>query len=213
MRWFHDDSDMTFLEITMKQFFFSYNKESNSLGFILILFAKEGSKVYWPGVYWPSRKVSLTIHWTAVVQSLSCVHGCQALQASLSFTIFLSLLKPMPSESLMLSNHLILYQPLLLLPSIFPSIRVFSNEAVLRLMWPKFWSFNFSINSSKEYSGLISFSIDWLDLLAVQGTLKSAQWISYSQIKYTLEMVQPLYPSLSFNCVYCGALCLTFWDA
>ena len=140
MRWFHDDSDMTFLEITMKQFFFSYNKESNSLGFILILFAKEGSKVYWPGVYWPSRKVSLTIHWTAVVQSLSCVHGCQALQASLSFTIFQSLLKPMPSESLMLSNHLILYQPLLLLPSIFPSIRVFSNEAALHIWWPKYWS-------------------------------------------------------------------------
>ena len=152
----------------------------------------------------------MTIHCTVVVQSLSCVHGCQALQASLSFIISQSLLKPMPIESVMLSNHLIFYQLLLLLPTIFPSIRVFSNEAVLHIRWPKYWSFNFSINSSKEYSGLISFSVDWLDLLAVQGTIKSAQWISYSQIKYTLEMVQPLYPSLSFNCVYCGALCLTF---
>ena len=71
------------------------------------------------------------------------------------------------------SNHLILCHPLLLLPSIFPSIRVFSNESVLRIKWPKYWSFNFSISPSNEYSGLISFRIDWLDLLAVQGTLKS----------------------------------------
>ena len=167
-------------------FFFSYNKESSSLGFILILCAKEGSKVYWPGVYWPSRKVSLAIYCTVVVQSLSCVHGRQALQASPSFTITQSLLRPMPIESVMPSNLLILYQPLLLLPSIFPSIRVFSNEAVLHIRWPKYWSFNFSISSSSEYSGLTSFRIDWLDLLAVQRTLKSAQWISYSQIKYTL---------------------------
>ena len=79
----------------------------------------------------------------------------------------------MPIESVMSSNHLILCYPLLLLPSIFPSIRVFSNESVLHIRWPKYWSFNFSISPSNEYSGLISFRIDWLDLLEVQGTLKS----------------------------------------
>ena len=83
------------------------------------------------------------------------------------------LLKLMSIESVMPSNHLILCHPLLLLSSIFPSIRVFSNESVLRIRWPKFLSFSFSISPSNEYSGLISFKIDWLDLLAVQGTLKS----------------------------------------
>ena len=82
-----------------------------------------------------------------------------------------SFLRLMSIELVILSNHLILCCPLLLLPSIFPSIRVFSNESVLRIRWPKYWSF--SINPSKEYSGLISFRMDWLDLLAVQGTLKS----------------------------------------
>ena len=94
-------------------------------------------------------------------------------QASLSFTNSWSLLRLMSIESVMPSNHLILCRPLLLPPSIFPSIRVFSNESVLRIRWPKYWSFSFSISPSKEYSGLISFKIDWLDLLAVQGTLKS----------------------------------------
>ena len=84
-----------------------------------------------------------------------------------------SLLKLMSIESMMPSNHLILCCPLLLLPSILPSIRVFSNESVLHIRWPKYWSFSFSISPSSEYSGLISFSMDWLDLLAVQGTLKS----------------------------------------
>ena len=79
----------------------------------------------------------------------------------------------MSVESVMPSNHLILCHPLLLLPSIFPSIRVFSNESVLRIRWPKYWSFSFSISHSNEYSGLISFRMDWLDLLAVQGTLNS----------------------------------------
>ena len=79
----------------------------------------------------------------------------------------------MSIESVMLSNHLILCHPLLLLPSIFPSIRVFSHESVLRIRWPKYWSFTFSISPSNEYSGLISFRMDWLDLLAAQGTLKS----------------------------------------
>ena len=84
-----------------------------------------------------------------------------------------SLLKLMSIESVKPSNHLILCCPLLLLPSIFPSIRVFSNESVLHIRWPKYWSFSFSISPSKEYSGLISFRMDWVDLLAVQGTLKS----------------------------------------
>ena len=79
----------------------------------------------------------------------------------------------MSIESVMPSNHLILYCPLLLLPSIFPSIRVFSNESVLHIRWPKYWNFSFSISPSNEYSGLISFKIDWFDLLAVQRTLKS----------------------------------------
>ena len=94
-------------------------------------------------------------------------------QASLSFTISQSLLKLMSIKSAMLSNHLILHHPLLLLPSIFLSIRVFSTESVLHIMWPKYWSFSFNISPSNEYSGLISFQIDWLDLLAVQGTFKS----------------------------------------
>ena len=91
--------------------------------------------------------------------------------ASLSITNFQSSLKLVSIESVMPSNHLILCHPLLLLPPIFPSIRVFSNES-LRIMWPKYWSFSFSISPSNEYSELISFRIDWLDLLAVQGTLK-----------------------------------------
>ena len=94
-----------------------------------------------------------------------------ACQASLSFTISWSLLKLMFIESVMLSNHLVLCHPLLLMPSIFPSIRVFSNELSFRIRWSKYWSFSISI--SNEYSGLISFRIDWFDLLAVQGTLKS----------------------------------------
>ena len=94
-------------------------------------------------------------------------------QASLSITNSQSLLKFMSIESVMTSNHLILCPPLLLLPSIFPSIRVFSYESVLHIRWPKYWSFSFSISPSNEYSGMISFRMDWLDLLAVQGTLKS----------------------------------------
>ena len=96
-----------------------------------------------------------------------------ACQASLSITNPWSLLKFTSIESVMPSNHLILCHPLLLPPSIFPSIRVFSNESVLCIRWPKYWSFSFSISPSNEYSKLISFKMDWLDLLAVQGTLKS----------------------------------------
>ena len=96
-----------------------------------------------------------------------------ACQASLSITYYQRVLKLMSIKSVMPSNHLILCHPLFLLPSIFPCIRIFSNESVLHIRWPKYWSFIFSIGPSNEYSGLISFRMDWLDLLAVQGTLKS----------------------------------------
>ena len=96
-----------------------------------------------------------------------------ARQASLSITNCQSLPKPMSIESLMPSNHLILCRPLLLLPSIFPTIRVFSNKSALHIRWPKYWSLSFNISPSNEHPGLISFRMDWLDLLAVQGTLKS----------------------------------------
>ena len=107
------------------------------------------------------------------VVSDSLLPWTAAFQASLSFTISQSLLKLTSIESVTTSNHLIFCHPLLLLPSIFPSFRVFSKESVLRITWPKYWSFSLSISPSNEYSGLISFRIDWLDLLAVQGTLKS----------------------------------------
>ena len=112
------------------------------------------------------------------VQSLSCVRLFEtpwttAHQASLSFTNSRSLLKLISTESVMPSNHLILCHPLLFLPSIFPSIRVFSIESALHIRWPKYRSFSFSISPSNENSVLISFRMDWLDLLAVQGTLKS----------------------------------------
>ena len=112
------------------------------------------------------------------VQSLSHVRlfvtpWIAACQASLSITSSRSLLKLMSIESVMPSNHLILCRPLLLLPSIFPSIRVFSNESVLHIRWPKYWSFSFTISLSNEHPELISFRMDWLDLLAVQRTLKS----------------------------------------
>ena len=94
-------------------------------------------------------------------------------QTSLSITNSWSLLKLMPIELVMSSSHLILCRPLLLPPSIFPSIRVFSKESALPIRWPKYWSFSFNTSPSNEYSGLISFRMDWLDLLAVQGTLKS----------------------------------------
>ena len=117
-------------------------------------------------------------NFTFSVQSFSCVllfatPWTAAHQASLSTTNSWSLLKLVSIELVMPSNHLILCRPLLLPTSIIPSIRVFSNESVLHIRWPKYWSFSFSISPSNEYSGLISFRMDWLDLLAVQGTLKS----------------------------------------
>ena len=102
-----------------------------------------------------------------------CDPWTTAHQASLSFTISQNLLKLMSIESVIPSIHLILYHPLLLLPSVFPSISVFSNQSALCFRWPKYWSFSFSINPSNEYSDLLCFRIDWFDLLAVQGTLKT----------------------------------------
>ena len=107
------------------------------------------------------------------VMSASVSPRTAARQASLFSTVSWSLLKFMFIELVMPSNQLILSRPLLLLPSIFPSIRVFSDESALRIRWLKYWSFSFSISPSSEYSGLISFRMDWFDLLAVQGTLKS----------------------------------------
>ena len=103
-------------------------------------------------------------------------------QASLSITNSWNLLKLMSIESVMPSNHLILCRPLLLLPSIFPSIKVFSNESVLHIRWQKYWSFSFSISPSNEYSGLISFRMDWLELLAVQGTQESSPTPQFKSI-------------------------------
>ena len=146
------------------------------------------------GAIWPRRCCSVSAHWAGVtlppvfpqvssvqfssVQSLSSVQlfatpWTAVLKASLSITNSWSPPKLMSIESVMPSSHLILCRPLLLLPSVFPSIRVFSNESALCIRWPKYWSFSFSISPSNEYSGLISFRIDWLDLLAVQGILKS----------------------------------------
>ena len=121
----------------------------------------ECHKIQFSSVQLLSRVCLFATPWTA------------AHQASLSITNPRSPLRPMSIESVMPSNHLILCHPLLLLPSIFPSIRVFSNESALRIRWPKYWNFSFNISPSKEQPGLISFRVDWLDLLAVQGTLKN----------------------------------------
>ena len=109
----------------------------------------------------------------SVAQSCPTLCGPMDYSTSLSITNSRSMLKLMSLESVMPLNYLILCCPLLLLPSIFPRIRVFFNESVLRISWPKYWRFSFSISPSSKYSGLISFRMDWLDLLAVQGTLKS----------------------------------------
>ena len=134
-----------------------------------------------------------------------------ARQASLSFAISLSLLQFMSIESVMPSNHLILCHSLLLLPSIFPCIRVFSSELSLCIRWPKHWSFSFSISPFNEYSGLISFRIDWFDLLAVQGTLKSL--LQHHSLKASILrpsaffMVQFSYPYMTTGKI----IALTIW--
>ena len=143
----------------------------------------------WAEIHWfPSKKYSKSNEQAKVlsfssvqfssVQSLSRVQlfttpWTPVHQASLCITNSWSSPKLMSIELVMPSNHLILCFPLLLLPSIFPSIRIFSNELALRIRWPKYWSFSFKVSPSNEHSGLISFRMDWLDLLAVQGTLKS----------------------------------------
>ena len=140
-----------------------------------------------------SRKRNMKSKMVVSVQSLSCVRHfatpwTAACQASLFITNFQSLLKLMSIESVMLSNHLIICLSLLP-PSVFPRIRVFSNESVLRIRWPKYWSFGFSISPSNEYSELISFRVDWLDLLAVQGT--SSVFSNTTVQKYQFFGAQP----------------------
>ena len=131
-----------------------------------------------------------------------------ACQASLSFTNSQSLLKLMSIESVMPSNHLILCHPLLLLPSIFPSIRVFSNELALHIKWPKYWGFSFSISPFNKCSGLISFRMNWFDLLAVQGTLKSL--LQHHSLKasilqcsgFFMVQLSHLYLTTGKNCIF-----------
>ena len=124
-------------------------------------------------------------------------------QASLSFTVSQSLLKPMSIKLVMPSSHRILCRPCLLLPSIFPSIRVFSNELAFHTRWPRYWSFSFSISPSNKYSGLISFRIDWFDLLAVQGTLKSLLQLHSSKVSIlwcsAFFMVQLSHPYITIR--------------
>ena len=144
----------------------------------MVPFSKMNKTVREEGIRLVGRKKSRVLFQFSSVQSLSHVRlfatpWTAARQASLSITNSQSLLKLMSSMSLMPSNHLILCRPLLLPPSIFPSIRVFSNESVLCIRWPKYWSSSFSISLSNEHTGLISFRMDWLDLLAVQEILKS----------------------------------------
>ena len=117
----------------------------------------------------------ISVQFSRSVVSDSATPWTAARQASLSVTNSRSPPKHMSIESVMPSNHLILCRPLLLMPSIFPSIRVFSNESALLIMWPKCWNFSFSLSPSNEYLGLISFRIDWFDLFAIRGTLKSLQ--------------------------------------
>ena len=123
------------------------------------------------------------------VMSNSVTPWAAAHQASLSFTTSWSLLKLMSIVSVMPSNHLVLCRPLLILPSIFPGIRVLANELAFLIRWPKYWSFKFSISPSNEYSGLISFKIDWFDLPAVQGTLKSH--FQHHSLKASILSAQP----------------------
>ena len=149
---------------------------------------------YWKNLWmrmmaWMKAIVAQWYQWFSSVQWLSCVWllatpWTTARQASLSITNSWGLFNLMSIESVMPSNHLLLCHPLLLPPSIFPSIRVFVNESVLCIRWQKYWSFSFSISPSNEYSGLIFFRMDWLDLLAIQGTLKSLSNITVQKYQF-----------------------------
>ena len=146
---------------------------------------------------------------------LSCVRlfatpWTAAHQASLSITNSRRLLKLMSIVSVMPSNHLILCRPLFLPPSIFPSVRVFSNESALRIRWPKYWSFSYNISPCNEYSGLISFRMDWLDLLAVQGTLKSL--LQHHSSKASIQHSAFFIVQLSHSYMTTGkTIALTIW--
>ena len=159
-----DHWDFFFLKASHPLYSFSCAIWSLDISFIYLFFTSKSSivaSVHFSSVQFLSRVWLFETPWIA------------ARQASLSITNSRSSLKLMSIELVMPSSHLTLYRPLLLLPPIPPSIRVFSNESTLRMRWPKYWSFSFSIILSKEIQGLISFRMDWLDLLAVQGTLKS----------------------------------------
>ena len=182
------------------------------------------------------RVSAMHIHVSTLAQTLSSVQFSHSVmwlsvtpwstahQASLSITNSRSLLKLMSIASVMPSNQLILSCPLLLLPSIFPSIRIFSNESVLHIRWPRYWSFSFSISPSDEYSGLISFRMDWLDLLAVQRTLKSLlqHHSSKSSVLWhsAFFILQLLYPYMTTGktpnsppyCIAQGTLLSVMWQ-
>ena len=158
------------------------------------------------------------------VQSLSCVWlfatpWTAASQTSLSITNSWSPSKPMSIESVMPSNHLLLCHPLLLLPSIFPSIRVFSNESALHVRWPKYWSFSFNISPSSEHPRLISFRMDWLDRLAVQGTRKSLLQHHNSKASITLTSIHDHWKNHSLDSTdlywqsnLCFLICCIGWS-
>ena len=146
----------------------------------------KGGKVVFPVVIygcesWTIKKFN-SVQFSHSVMSNSATPWTAAHQASLSITNSRSLLKLMSIESVMPFNHLILCHPLLLPPSIFPSIRVFSNESALCIRWPKYWSFSFNISPSNEHPGLISFRMNWLDLLAIQGALKHSVFCIYEPL-------------------------------
>ena len=181
---------------------------SHSLWYLLLTSSLFPYKIKNPGTVFhvhcsiPSAWTVLR-HMVVAVQSRSHVWlfvtpWTAACQASLSFTISRSLLKFMSIESVMPSNYLFLCLPLLLLPSIFPSIRVLFNDSTLHIRWPKYWSFSFSISPSNEYSGLISFRIDWFDLLAIQWTLKSVlqhhsskAWLLWHSTFFMVQLWHP----------------------
>ena len=167
-----------------------------------------GILVPWPGiepgplavkVQSPKHWATSSVQFSCSVVSDSATLWTTACQASLSITNSRSLLKLMPIELVMPSSHLILCRPLLLPPSIFPNIRVFSTESVFHIRWPKYWSFSFSISPSSAYSGLISFRMDWLDLLAVQGTLKELHQGTLKFFERLREKIYKIFFSVSLQ--------------